>query len=315
MTQIDDGNTDRKTHLHKGQKIAKWDVREKLGEGSFGDVYLVKNSAGASFAMKTEKIDDNPSALKIEVYVLTNLSRMNSTHFCKIEDCGTFSNFRYIVMTLVGPSLQELRRKNSSEKFSMGTALSVGVKCVGAIEELQSLMGVLHRDIKPGNFAIGDPNKRQIYLIDFGMARQFLDSEGKILPPRLSVGFRGTFRYASISCHIARELCRKDDLESWLYMQIEFTRGRLPWKDLKTQDEVCQLKQRCRDDDKLNELFGGCPQEYVEIMRYLETVQYTDKPDYSKLKLFNKLKYRIMAQRFFGVETEKMKFGTVIAVL
>ncbi|KAI1724618.1 protein kinase domain-containing protein [Ditylenchus destructor] len=232
MTQVDDGNTDRKTHLHKGQKIAKWIVNSKLGEGSFGDVYLVKNSNGTSFAMKTEK---------------------------------------------------ELRRKNPSEKFSMGTALSIGVKCVDAIEELQSLLGVLHRDIKPGNFAIGDPNKRQIYLIDFGMARQFLDTEGKILPPRLSVGFRGTFRYASISCHIARELCRKDDLESWLYMQIELTRGRLPWKDLKTQDEVCQLKQRCRDDDKLNELFGGCPQEYVEIMRYLETVQYCDKPDYSKV--------------------------------
>ena len=52
---------------------------------------------------------------------------------------------------------------------------------------------------------------------------------------------------------------------SHFYVQIEFTRGRLPWKDLKTLDEICQLKQRCRDDDKLNESFGGCPEEYVEV--------------------------------------------------
>uniref|UniRef100_A0A915ECC0 Protein kinase domain-containing protein n=1 Tax=Ditylenchus dipsaci TaxID=166011 RepID=A0A915ECC0_9BILA len=250
-----------KLQLQKGQRVAKWLVDEKLGSGSFGDVYQVQNSSGATFAMKTEKVDEAASILKIEVHVMSNLYRLNSKHFCKIEDSGTFSNFRYIVMTLVGPSLQDLRRRfpEDKQKFSMGCALSIGIKCIEAIEELHSLVGILHRDIKPGNFAIGASDKRQIYLIDFGMARCFLGPDGRVLPPRLSAGFRGTLRYASISCHIARELCRKDDLESWLYMQIELTRGRI------------------------NELFGGCPQEYVDAIRYLDTLRYYDKPDYEKV--------------------------------
>lgn len=55
--------------------------------------------------------------------------------------------------------------------------------------------------------------------------------------------FRGTVRYASLSCHIRRETCRKDDIESWLYQQIEVTRGALPWRSLDDKkNEVAMFK-------------------------------------------------------------------------
>lgn len=55
--------------------------------------------------------------------------------------------------------------------------------------------------------------------------------------------FRGTVRYASLSSHIRRETCRKDDIESWLYQQIEVTRGGLPWRSLDDKkDEVAMFK-------------------------------------------------------------------------
>lgn len=34
----------------------------------------------------------------------------------------------------------------------------------------------------------------------------------------LVAGFRGTVKYAPVACHAQRELCRLDDLETWLYM-------------------------------------------------------------------------------------------------
>lgn len=53
----------------------------------------------------------------------------------------------------------------------------------------------LHRDIKPGNFAIGKKNLRQIYLLDFGMCRRYLDKQGStVRNPRRLAGFRGTVR-------------------------------------------------------------------------------------------------------------------------
>ena len=48
--------------------------------------------------------------------------------------------------------------------------------------------------------------------------------QGVIRKPRQAAGFRGTVRYAPIACHQQKELARKDDCETWLYMQV----GELP---------------------------------------------------------------------------------------
>lgn len=48
----------------------------------------------------------------MEVYVLTELNKRNNRHFCKIEDKGRFGTFNYVVMTLVGKSLQVIFDEN-----------------------------------------------------------------------------------------------------------------------------------------------------------------------------------------------------------
>lgn len=76
---------------------------------------------------------------------------------------------------------------------------------------------IVLRDVKPSNFASGRETKkelRKIYLLDFGMCRQYVDESGQIRRPRESPGFRGTIRYAPLSCHVRRETSRKDDIES-----------------------------------------------------------------------------------------------------
>lgn len=42
---------------------------------------------------------------------------------------------------------------------------------------------------------------RQVYMLDFGLARQFLNAKGEIRTPRSAAGFRGTVRYAAVSAH------------------------------------------------------------------------------------------------------------------
>lgn len=51
------------------------------------------------------------------------------------------------------------------------------MQTMNAIEELHQC-GFLSRDIKPGNFAIGNKETRQhrlIFIFDFGLARRYLD--------------------------------------------------------------------------------------------------------------------------------------------
>ncbi|KAK5978024.1 Protein kinase domain-containing protein [Trichostrongylus colubriformis] len=120
------------------------------------------------------------------------------------------------------------------------------------------------------------------------MCRRYIDNENAVRRPRWASGFRGTQRYAAISCHISREMARKDDLESWLYQQatvfqIELTSGELPWKSLEDTVAICNAKEKSRTTG-LKQLFAGCPKEYIYVMLYIDSLRYYDKPNYAIIR-------------------------------
>lgn len=53
------------------------------------------------------------------------------------------------------------------------------------------------------NFSVGrlPHNARKVYMLDFGLARQYTTATGEVRAPRAAAGFRGTVRYASINAH------------------------------------------------------------------------------------------------------------------
>ncbi|VDK65962.1 unnamed protein product [Onchocerca ochengi] len=269
--------------LNPGDQVDRWHIDKKLGEGGFGAVYLV---------------------LKMEVYVLTELNKRNNRHFCKIEDKGRFGSFNYVVMTLVGKSLQvDLRKANPAQHFSMGTALGAGIQALEALEDLHSI-GYLHRDVKPGNYTIGRPELnelRKVYVLDFGMCRKYTSAQNIIRKPRAAAGFRGTVRYAPISCHLQRELCRKDDVETWIYMQVEITTGNLPWKNIADMNQVGEYKKRCRFEPALSELMGGCAPELRQILQIVDALKYYDQPPYQQI-------YQLMRQSFQSTGTQEFPY-------
>ncbi len=141
-------------------------------------------------------------------------------YFCQLIDAGRNASFSFVVITLAGPSLSDLRKASPSYKFSLGTALSMGIKCLEALE-LVHRVGYLHRDIKPANYATGPPPNqlRRVFILDFGLSRRHLKGANEVRSRRSAAGFRGTIRYGPINCHLAKELGRKDDCEAWFYQQ------------------------------------------------------------------------------------------------
>ena len=147
----------------------------------------------------------------MEVAVLKALQN-NSRHVCKFYGCGRDERFNYIVMSLVGKSLAELRRAQPRGKlswfpsgfagfstqnwinlgstfyiwwnillgiFSLSTTLRLGKHILQAIRDIHEV-GFLHRDIKPSNFAMGiGPNNRNVYMLDYGLARQYVTQSGE----------------------------------------------------------------------------------------------------------------------------------------
>ncbi|CAD5211423.1 unnamed protein product [Bursaphelenchus xylophilus] len=290
--------------LDPGYKLeGNYTVIKKLGEGAFGAVYKVSDKNNNLYALKVEGVNEQIQLLKMEVFVLTELRKAGGRHFCKIEDKGKIDNFNYVVMTFVGESLADLRQRAPGKKFSLGTALSVGIQALEALEDLHGI-GYLHRDVKPANYTIGRPEineLRKVYVLDFGMARKFVHDDGTIKKPRDVAGFRGTVKYAPVSCHAQRELCRLDDCETWLYMTAEFTKGSLPWRNLKDMNEIGTLKRRCRGGVEMKMLFGGCPREYIDILRTIDGGKFFDEPNYQKM-------YSLMRQAMKNMNVQEYPY-------
>ncbi|RCN49463.1 endonuclease/exonuclease/phosphatase family protein [Ancylostoma caninum] len=140
--------------------------------------------------------------------VLRGAQLIKSCHFCPIEDRGKIENrFIFLVMKLIGTNLWDLRVERESMRFTLNTSLKAAEQCLICIEELHRL-GFLHRDIKPGNFAIGRPEANEhhiIYMLDFGLCRKFQEKDKDVRVPREVAPFRGTTRYAPIAA--MKQLC------------------------------------------------------------------------------------------------------------
>ncbi|OZC07050.1 hypothetical protein X798_05942 [Onchocerca flexuosa] len=246
---------------------AKYTIDKLLGEGGFGAVYRVHdtNNPSMEYALKVErKLETRKdSKLKMEIAILKLVSteRAEKSHFTKIIDRGKKEKFFFLVMQLVGKSLADLKSLRPHKVlfrleiqidyfiykvFSIHTGLGASIQCLEAVEDLHKY-GFIHRDLKPANYAIGlGAQVRCIYILDFGIARRILNDKGEIKTPRVTVGFKGTVKFAPIACHKRKELGPKDDCESWFYLLLDLliVTG-LPWKKISDKNEVMKSSAVC----------------------------------------------------------------------
>ena len=163
---------------------------------------------------------------------------------------------------------------------------------------------LIYRDIKPDNFLISqyqrigsnekcinsnahaDPNL--IYLVDFGMAKQFRDPRSKQhIPYRERKSLSGTARYMSINTHFGREQSRRDDLESLGHVFFYFLRGSLPWQGLKAAnnklkyEKIGLTKQKLNPDDLL--MNNHIPKQFATYLKYARSLKFEQDPDYDYL--------------------------------
>jgi len=96
----------------------------------------------------------------------------------------------------------------------------------------------IHRDIKPDNFCIGlNKMAHKIFIIDFGLAKRFIERDGKCIAYKEGKKLRGTIRDASINTHLGIEQAWRDDMETLGYAAMYLLRGMLPWQGLKANNK------------------------------------------------------------------------------
>lgn len=274
------------THL----MVAGYSVYNKLGSGSFGDIYLAKTSTGEEVAIKVESVRARYPQLIYEANVYRILQ--GGIGVPKIHWSGVYQNLNILVIDLLGPSLEDLFNY-CNRKFSLKTVLMLAHQILLRIEFIHSRY-FIHRDIKPDNFLMGLGKKtNHVHIIDFGLAKKYYDSKtSRRRPYSENRSMVGTARYASVNTHKGIEQSRRDDMESIGYVLMYFLRGSLPWQGLKadTREQKYSKILKKKITTPISELCEGFPEEFKTYFHYCRSLQFEDNIDYTYLrKLFRDL--------------------------
>ncbi|GMS79759.1 hypothetical protein PENTCL1PPCAC_1934, partial [Pristionchus entomophagus] len=279
-----------KVKLKEGDLVGKYKIIDIIGPDSgINEIYVVQHEETQDVhCLKIETRAEKFPILKTELFILLEIrKKADVKHFCKVYDRGQEERFNYIVLTLAGPSLRNLRRDMPNKKLSLGCGLSVGKQCLQALEELHRI-GFVHRDVGPSNFCCGRrefEEERKIYFVDFAFCHQYRDSiTGALKRPRLKpTRYIGSSRHAPRAAYLGMELSRADDLESWFYMFVELIKGGLPWMTFTDSTEIYKYQRKCRTGLEKHEMLGGLPRQLEIIMNLIDRLSYYDDPDYGAI--------------------------------
>lgn len=302
------------TNIGYGSVLSnKYRISKIIGRGSFGIVYIGRNiNSNERIAVKFEKTSNIYRQLHHEykvkfVFKKSGNIQQKSFYFHilrassikqvyqrlqgtdgigKIHLFGKIPNYDYLVMELFGPSLESVFNY-CNRKFTLPTTIQLGIQMV-RILELVHLKKFIHRDVKPDNFVLGTSStSRRIKLIDFGLAKRFIDSRDQHIACEENRSFTGTARYASINSLKRFTHSRRDDLESIGYILVYFLKGTLPWQNVRQSFDKKQRKEiilEIKLSTTLSSLCENLPNEIHLFLKYCRERQFDEQPNYTYLR-------------------------------
>ena len=261
----------------------KFKLINKIGHGSFGNIYSVKRIIdGKYFALKAEKKNVTNSVLESEAYFLFTLQGYGIPKFISF---GHNKRYNILIEELLDKSLHYIFIQNK-RKASLIDICLIGIQILDRLEWIHS-KDIIYRDVKAENFLVGLKDPNVIYIIDFGLCKKFRSSKtGKHVLPKQYKTITGTMRYASLNVLKGKEPSRRDDLISLGYLIIYLFKGHLPWESVNphfNREDYLKLIY-LKENDGESKLLIDLPEEIIDYIKYTKKLEFEQNPDYSYLR-------------------------------
>mmetsp|Transcript_19328 Transcript_19328/g.32503 ORF Transcript_19328/g.32503 Transcript_19328/m.32503 type:complete len:887 (+) Transcript_19328:176-2836(+) len=212
-------------------KKGQWRKGEKIGSGSFGEVFQGMTDSGLLFAVKCMNYSQNVKEmnnLSAEIELMQSLCHPNIVQYLGAsvdEEKGFVNIFQEWVP---GGSIAHLLKRFGP--FRVGVVRTYTRQILEGLDYLHH-NGIVHRDIKGGNILVDDVGR--VKLADFGASQKMAMGE-----TQATTEIKGTPYFMAPEVLSDSRYGRRGDVWAMGCTIIQMLTGEPPWKDLKLQSII-----------------------------------------------------------------------------
>lgn len=233
---------------YEGRLIGAYRLRERIGEGGMGEVYLAEREGEFRQQVAVKLIRAgmaNPEVVRRFVIERQTLAALRHPHIVRLLDGGaTEEGLPYLVVEYVKGT--PIDRYSDDRKLGIGGRLRLFVDVAMAVHHAHQSL-IVHCDLKPGNILV--TSEGQPMLLDFGIA--------KLLDP-VSIGISlktaetrlrsYTALYASPEQLRGESVKTASDIYSLGVVLYELLTGHSPYRAKATDSVVEWVRCVCEQD-------------------------------------------------------------------
>lgn len=208
------------------ETLGHYQIRKRIGQGGMGDVFQAyEPSLDRIVAIKTLPTELARSEEFVQRFYseATSAARLIHQNITQIYYIGEDQNHHFFAMQYIdGESLSD--RLNREGRLSEEATLDIIEQSLAGLQAAHE-MGLVHRDIKPGNILL-DSKSHRVYLADFGLVKSLAQKDGLTATGMVM----GTVDYISPEQGRGQEVDARADLYSLGVVIYRMLSGRLPFQ-------------------------------------------------------------------------------------